>query len=148
MAPAEPGPATRSEAARTAADLTVVSGCLARRLRAESSVPPHHLAVMARLRDHGAETTSGLAARERVRPQSMAQTVADLVSEGFVVRRDDPDDGRKLLLDLTDRGRVALEHARLARTSWLTTGIEQQLDDAERAVLEHAIVLLNRLLDR
>lgn len=126
----------------------MVTGCLARRLRAESSVPPHHLTVMARLRDDGPLTTSGLAARERVRPQSMAQTVADLVSDGYVARRADPDDGRKVLLDLTDRGRAALEHERLARASWLTKGIDQHLDDTERAVLEHAIVLLNRLLDR
>lgn len=137
-----------SHAARTAADLTVVTGRLMRRLRAESPVPPHHLTALARLRDEGPVTTSGLAARERVRPQSMAHTVADLVAEGLVTRRDDPHDGRKVILDLTDHGMATLEHERLARTSWLADGIEQLLDDTERAVLEQAIVLVARLLDR
>ena len=62
-------------------------GQLVRRLRTENSFSISQGAVLARLDREGPQTTSALAAAERVRPQSMAQTIAELQATGFVGRR-------------------------------------------------------------
>ena len=82
------------EATQSASELRVVLGRLVRRLRAENTFPATQVAVLARLERDGPQTTSALAAAERVRPQSMAQTVAELRASGFVRRRPHPIDGR------------------------------------------------------
>ncbi|WP_209309019.1 MarR family transcriptional regulator [Blastococcus sp. CT_GayMR16] len=132
----------------TAAELSVVAAQLIRRLRTESAFPAHQLMVLGRLDREGPRTTSRLAISERVRPQSMAATVADLVTAELVTRRPDPEDGRQVLLELTDEGRTVLERERRARTAWLAAAIGAELDEADRAVLDQALVLVRRLLDR
>jgi hypothetical protein len=61
---------------RAASELRIVIGQLVRRLRAEHRFPISHASVLARLDREGPRTTSALAAAERVRPQSMAQTLS------------------------------------------------------------------------
>ena len=77
------------ELATAASDLRIVLGQLVRRLRSDGTLPIAHLAVLSRLDRAGPQTTSGLAAGERVRPRSMAQTVADLEQSRLVVKRND-----------------------------------------------------------
>ena len=95
-------------------------GQLIRRLRAEHRFPLSQGAVLGRLDREGPQSVSDLAAAERVRPQSMAQTVSDLEADGLVSRRPDPSDGRRALVELTERG---ARHARTptagaARAGW------------------------------
>jgi len=82
-----------------------------------------------------------------MRPQSMAQTVADLEAEGLVERRPDPDDRRRALVMLTTDGRAALTEDRDRREGWLTNAIAEELLPAERDVLREAVELLRRLAD-
>src|SRR5919199_2073026 len=100
-------PAT-TDPALVASELRVVLGQLVRRLRAEHGFPLSHGTVLGRLDREGPQSVSDLAAKERVRPQSMAQTVTDLESDGYVARSPDPDDGRRALVALTRAGRAAL----------------------------------------
>src|SRR5882757_1303520 len=108
-----------TDTARTASELRVVLGALLRRLRAENRFPIHHGAVLGRLDRQGPASVSDLAAAEKVRPQSMAQTVGELESDGLVERRPDPDDGRRALVELTTAGRETLEDDRSRRVGWL-----------------------------
>ena len=82
---------------------------------------------------------------ERVRPQSMAQTVSDLEADGFVSRRPDPGDRRRALVELTEQGRDALTADRRRREGWLARAIAEDLDDGERELLASAIDVLRRL---
>jgi DNA-binding MarR family transcriptional regulator len=138
--------ATETDAAPLASELRVVLGQLIRRLRAEHRFPLSHGAVLGRLDREGERSVSDLAVAERVRPQSMAQTVADLEGEGFVARRPDPDDGRRALVGLTAAGRAELAADRQRREGWLVKAIEDLPDD-DRVVVERAIVLLRHLAD-
>src|SRR5437588_13130242 len=99
---------TKTNPAHVASALRVVLGQLMRRLRAEHRFPITHGAVLGRLDRDGAQSVSDLAVAERVRPQSMAQTVADLEADGLVERRPDPGDRRRALVSLTQAGRSAL----------------------------------------
>lgn len=138
-------PASATDPAAAASELRAVLGQLIRRLRADYRFPLAQAAVLGRLDREGAATTSALAAAERVRPQSMAQTLADLEADGLVARRPDPDDRRQVLIELTERGRVAIAQERGRREGWLARAIAEQLSPAERQVLVEAVALLRRL---
>jgi len=53
-----------------------------------------------------------------VSKQAASQTVADMASRKLVRRRPDPEDGRATLIELTERGRKALETARRFHASY------------------------------
>jgi DNA-binding MarR family transcriptional regulator len=137
---------TQTDIAPLASELRVVLGQLVRRLRAEHRFPISHGAVLGRLDREGPQSVSDLAVAERVRPQSMAQTVGDLQSDGLVERNPDPADGRRALVSLTESGRSALAADRANREGWLVRAIEE-LPAEDQATVGRAIVLLRRLAD-
>ncbi len=137
----------RPDTARVASDLRVVLGQLVRRLRAEHRFPLSHGVVLGRLDREGSQSASDLALKERVRPQSMAQTIADLESDGYVERRPDPGDRRRALVELTASGRAALERDREHREGWLARAIAERLSPDEQRVLSQAVEILRRLVD-
>jgi DNA-binding MarR family transcriptional regulator len=130
-----------------ASELRVVLGQLMRRLRVEHRFPLSHGAVLGRLDRQGPLSTVELASAERVRPQSMGQTLAELETQGLVSRRPDEADGRRTLLELTDAGRQTLAEDRQRREGWLTQAIEQEFSGEEQEVLAQAIPLLARLTE-
>lgn len=128
-------------------ELRTVLGRLIRRLRAEAALPMRQTTVLARLEREGPQSTSDLAERERMRPQSMAETVKELEAAGFVRRDADPTDGRRQLVALTPDGRQALKTDRSRREDWLAHALAERLTAEERATLVRAIGLLERLTD-
>ena len=135
------------ELATAASDLRIVLGQLVRRLRTDGTLPIAHLAVLSRLDRAGPQTTSGLAAGERVRPQSMAQTLADLEQSGLVERRPNEADRRQVLVELTAQGRELLGVERRRREDWLSLAISEQLTTEEQQLLVDALALLRRLAE-
>jgi DNA-binding MarR family transcriptional regulator len=138
---------TRTDTSRLASELRVVLGGLIRRLRAEHRFPLSQGSVLGRLDREGARSVSDLAAAERVRPQSMAQTVAELEADGLVSRRPDPDDRRRALVELTKRGRSTLAADRKQREGWLAQAIAQDLTPEEQRTLHDAVELMRRLAE-
>jgi DNA-binding MarR family transcriptional regulator len=129
---------------RSASELRIVLGQLIRRLRAENTFSISQGVVLARLDREGPQTTSGLATAERVRPQSMAQTVAELQAAGLVSRTPDPTDGRQVLIALTAEGRDTLASDRRRREGWLAEAMAE-LTREEQETLIRAVPLLRRL---
>jgi DNA-binding MarR family transcriptional regulator len=139
--------AERQTSATLAHELRETVGRVIRRLRIEPGPPVPQLTVLGRLDREGAASVSGLAAAERMRPQSMAQTVRDLEAAGLVSRRPDPDDGRRVLIELTATGRETLKATRARREGWLAETLDRELDAAERGALHDALALLRRIAD-
>ncbi|MBV8735583.1 MAG: MarR family transcriptional regulator [Solirubrobacterales bacterium] len=139
--------ATKPDPALVASDLRVVLGQLMRRLRAEHRFPLSHGAVLGRLDREGAQSVSDLAHAERVRPQSMAQTVSELEADGMVARHPDPDDRRRSLVELTELGRLTLAEDRGRREGWLAQAIASGLSTEEQGVVRDAVDLLRRLAE-
>lgn len=137
--------------AELAHELRETLGRLVRRLRWESSpsTPPvPQLTVLSRLdRAQGSLGISDLATAERMRPQSMAQTVHDLETAGLVARRPDPTDRRRAIVELTRAGRELLRATRARREGWLSDALERELSVRERAVVAEALALLGRVAD-
>lgn len=137
------------ESVPIAQEFRVTLGRVVRRLRAEGGGQPPvgQMAVLGRLDREGPASTSDLAAAERMRPQSMAQTVRDLEAAGLVSRRPDPDDGRRALVELTPAGRERLRATRAHREGWLSTLFEREFTADERETLRAALPLLRRIAD-
>jgi DNA-binding MarR family transcriptional regulator len=137
-----------SEPETLASDLRVVLGRLVRRLRAERrDMSLAQVMVLGRLDRLGPSAISDLAAGERVRPQSMAATVAALLAAGLVSRTPDSRDRRRVLIALTSAGEAALAADRRRREGWLSDVIERDLSPKERRVLADATALLARIAE-
>jgi DNA-binding MarR family transcriptional regulator len=141
-------PRPTSHVVESAQELRLVLGQLVRRLRAEYSFPLAHASVLSRLDRDGPQTTSALAAAERVRPQSMAQTLAELEVAALISRRPDPADKRQVLIELTKSGSERLAGERRKREDWLSEAIAAELTADEQRTLLAAVPLLGRLARR
>lgn len=105
------------------------------------------LSILQRLRCKGPTTASELATAEHVSQQAIAQIVAHLKSAGLIDTTPDPTDGRKTLISITDTARQLHASMVASRNAWLVRAIDVTLDYDERAALETAIDLLERLAD-
>jgi DNA-binding MarR family transcriptional regulator len=136
----------KTDTTLTASELRVVLGQLVRRLRVEHRFPLLQGAVLGRLDREGPLSIGDLATAEKVRPQSMAQTIAELEEGGLVRRRPDPEDRRRVLVEPTEQGLAALEEDRRNRVGWLVAAIER-LPAEDQDVLARATGILRRLAE-
>jgi DNA-binding MarR family transcriptional regulator len=103
--------------------------------------------ALARLTANEPSSTSALAGAEKVRPQSMAETVAILEKQGLIRREQDPGDGRRQLIFLTPTGRAYGQDARSSRQEWLARTLADRLSEDELALVNQAMALLGRVVD-
>ncbi len=120
----------------------------ARRLRQEagSELSPSLASALVTLERHGPLTPSELAARERVQRPTMTRVAARLAEAGLVARAADPVDGRSALLSISDDGRRLLARSRTRKDAFLARRL-RELDAADRATLDRAATILERLLE-
>ncbi|MEU1624549.1 MarR family transcriptional regulator [Streptomyces sp. NPDC020096] len=143
---------TGDDAAEVAAALRLVVGRIARRVRQAKSavgeVTLSEASVLARLDRDGPDSPGSLAELERVRPQAMASTLAALEGRGLVSRRQDPADGRRAVMTVTDAGRKVMADRRSESVRLLTAALEREFTPDERRQLLSALPLLDRLAER
>jgi DNA-binding MarR family transcriptional regulator len=128
--------------------LRVSIGLLFRRLRqmkTEGELTLPESSALARLDRGGPATSSELARREQISPQSMGTTLAGLEARGLIARHPDPDDGRRAVLSLTASGRQLLRDRRNQSTEAMARALSAAFTSAELAQLMAAAPLLERL---
>jgi DNA-binding MarR family transcriptional regulator len=101
--------------------------------------------ALSRLDRFGPATSSELARQAQITAQAMGATVAALQARGLVERRPDPEDGRRVILSVTDAGRQELQDKRNARTELLARALSGTFTPAELEQLAVAAPLLERL---
>ncbi len=141
--------ARSGSALQVAIDLRAVVARLLRQFReagADSAITPSQASALTRLGKGGVSTVSALAAAEKVRPQSMAATVEALESAGFVTRSQDPHDGRRQIVDLTDAGWERLEGQKEAGAAWLEETLTSRVSAEELRTIAAATAVLERVL--
>jgi len=121
---------------------------LNRRLRQErqTDLTPTQLSVLGSVRVLGPSTPGAIAAYERVQPPSITRTLNCLVDEGFALRDPHPDDGRQVIISLSDKGETVLAEERDRRDQWLARRLAG-LTTPERKTLREATALLEQLAD-
>lgn len=137
---------TRDSLPSLANDLRIACQRVSRRVRFDSTheLPPHHVAALGWLRDV-TRSPGELAALEQVSRPSMTRTVNCLVAAGYVARADDPADGRRQVLSLTDAGRAVLRRTARNRDDWMVQRLSG-LSASELALVRAATDLLDRVV--
>lgn len=123
---------------------------LGRRLRAErpqGSASLSAIGLLGTLHRLGSMPAVRLAAEERLQPQSLSRLIAALERDGLIARAPGKADRRELLISLTDRGRAALAADMGARRQWLDRAMAATLTEAERALLQQAATVMQKLAD-
>ena len=136
------------EVNEVAAALLVSMGLLRRRLRqvpVEGELTLPETSALARL-DRGGPTTASMLARiEQISPQSMGATLGALEARGLVDRRPDPEDGRRVVLSVTEAGLEVLRNKRTARIEQLSQALSAGFTPSELERLMAAAPLIERL---
>jgi DNA-binding MarR family transcriptional regulator len=131
-----------------AAALRVSVGLLLRRMRqvrVEGELTVPETSALARLDRSGPATSSALAKLEQISPQSMGATLSALEARGLVERRPDAQDGRRVVLSVTEAGQQVLRDKRDARTEQLARALSAGFTRDELNQLTAAAPLLERL---
>ena len=137
----EPG----KTALEQAEQLRVAVGEFVRRGRAEDAMPGGQAAVLGYLDRTGPVSITDLAARVRVRHQSMARTVQLLHAAGLVIVDRDPGDHRRVRVGLTPAGLGELAADRTRRATWIAAAARDHLTPDERAVYQQIPAILAKL---
>jgi DNA-binding MarR family transcriptional regulator len=132
-----------SIAAALAADFERIVG-LYRSLSPASGLSMTAAATLAGIERLGPQRLTLLAAREGVTQPAMTQLISRLEESGLVRREPSPDDGRVVLVAITELGRATLARRRSARAERLA-GIIAQLSPDHRAALTAALPALDAL---
>jgi DNA-binding MarR family transcriptional regulator len=122
----------------------------ARRLRQEKSseaITAGQYSVLAYLDNRGPMTPRELAEHEQVQPPSMTRTVNALAEAGLVTRADHPEDGRQVLVAITEAGANEVRETRRRRDAWLAKRLAD-LPPEDRATLARAAEILMRVVAR
>ena len=133
-----------------ASDLRIATFRLARRMRTQravDSMSDGQFAVLAVLFVHGPHTLTELADRERVSSPAMNRTVNCLQDAGYVTRTADENDGRKVVIDLTDLGRAVVDETARRRDAWVEEALAE-ITPGERATLASAAEIMQRMVAR
>jgi DNA-binding MarR family transcriptional regulator len=134
-----------------AGGLRVAVGLVVRKLRQAPYAGELTLAessALSRLERGGPATSSDLARVDRISPQSMGVTVAALLDRGLIERNRDPEDGRRIVLSITEAGRRTLGDKRGARTEHIAAALRDGFSEDELRQLEGATALLERLAEK
>jgi DNA-binding MarR family transcriptional regulator len=131
-----------------AAALRLSIGLLLRRLRqvkagGELTLP--EISALARLERGGPTTASALARLEQISPQSMGATLGALEARGLIQRNPDPDDGRRIVLSVSEAGSQVLGDRRNAAVERLADALASGFTASELDKLMGVAPLLERL---
>jgi DNA-binding MarR family transcriptional regulator len=135
----------------TAEDAAIASGFeryyeVLRRLTPREELSLTAASTLRRLERSGPHRLCELHAPEGVSQPAMTQLVTRLEREGLARRGSDPDDGRAVVVSITDAGRAAVARRREGRARALSD-LLRQLDAEDHAAIVAALPALGHLSD-
>lgn len=149
--PRDPAGAATATAADLAPRLRMAVMRLARRMRqldtAADGITISQLSALFVVDRLGPLALGDLAEAEKVQPPTMTRIAVRLDELGLVTRTPSPEDRRVVLVGVTAAGRRLVAESRRRRTEYLAERLGG-LDDDERATLEGAAAILERLVEQ
>jgi DNA-binding MarR family transcriptional regulator len=116
-----------------------------RQVKAEGELTLPEISALARLERGGPTTASALAKLEQISPQSMGATLGALEARGLIQRNPDPEDGRRIVLSVSDAGSRVLGDRRNAAVERLAEALASGFTASELDKLMDVAPLLERL---
>jgi DNA-binding MarR family transcriptional regulator len=98
-------------------------------------------------RRSGAVQPSQIADELRMTSSNVAAALRDLEVGKFIRREKDPEDARRVLLSVTDRGATVVADFQSERDTWLGKAIAAVLSDDEQRLLNASGQLMQRLAE-
>mgnify|MGYP003509464971 CR=1 FL=1 len=119
---------------------------LSRRLRQErqSELTATQFSVLRSVYLLGPATPSQIAAAEKVSQPSVTRTLNCLLESGHIAKSPHPDDGRQVLIKMSEMGEQTLSQERRRRDLWLDAQLVN-LSSADRALLHEAADLFLKI---
>lgn len=129
-------------------DVAMSVAKLNRRLRRErrSALTPTQLSILSTVNRVEPATPGAIAADEGVKPPSVTRILNQLADSGYITRLSHPDDGRQVLVKISEEGRNRLAEERRRRDAWLQEQLHD-LNEEERELLRHTAPILIRLAE-
>jgi len=136
-----------SQTGTSAARLRMALVRLARTLRrhGDPGLSPSQISALATVEEFGPMRISTLATYESMGAPAATRVVASLEELNLFERRDDPNDKRASVVDLSDVGRATLAKLWNERTIGLSSRLER-LSAKERAAIDAALPALEKLV--
>lgn len=120
---------------------------LRRETNAEGALSLTERSVMGSLYQQGAVAPTVLAQQEKVTTQSMSQIINNLYDLELIGKTPSGEDRRKVLLSLTDKGRLYVEDNRQRKQEWLAHALQQKVSPAEKDILMDAMKILIKIIE-
>jgi DNA-binding MarR family transcriptional regulator len=139
------------DVSEVAATVRVAVGLLVRKMKQaplDGELTMAESSTLSMLERGGPATSSDLARLDRISPQSMGVTVAALEERGLVRRSRDPEDGRRIVLSVTETGQRMVHDKRGRRTEQIAAALRDGFSDDELGQLMTAAGLLERLAEK
>jgi DNA-binding MarR family transcriptional regulator len=139
------------DVSEVAATVRVAVGLLVRKMKQaplDGELTMAESSALSMLERGGPATSSDLARLDRISPQSMGVTVAALEERGLVRRSRDPEDGRRIVLSVTETGQRMVHDKRGRRTEQIAAALRDGFSDDELGQLMTAAGLLERLAEK
>jgi len=136
-----------SQTGTSAARLRMALVRLARTLRrhGDPGLSPSQISALATVEEFGPMRINTLATYESMGAPAATRVVASLEELNLFERRDDPNDKRASVVDLSDVGRATLAKLWNERTIGLSSRLER-LSAKERAAIDAALPALEKLV--
>lgn len=133
--------------AAEAEKLRIAVGRFVRAGHRRDEIPGPQASALGYLDRSGGLSIAELAALERVRHQSMRQTVSALHKAGAITLTSDAHDGRKVVCHITEQGRAALDRDRETRARWILDAASERLTASQRRKALEIAEILELLAD-
>lgn len=118
-----------------------------KRERTNTDLSDSQLGVLIHLDLNGPSTPGQLSDAQRITPPAITRVISDLEARGYVTRARSEEDGRSIVVTITDDGRTRLTASRQWYNEWVEAKLAT-LSDAESAIVRAATPILRRLADQ
>lgn len=111
-----------------------------------TSMPPSHMKVIFYIQHFGPSTVSDVAKNLNISKPNMTPIIDNLVSSDLVKRYEDPNDRRKILLEVSEKGHKFLNKKKQEIVSSLSSRISTLKSEDDLKTLKESVEKLNEII--
>jgi DNA-binding MarR family transcriptional regulator len=110
----------------------------------ESDLSFSQVNTLFRLYHHGPSSVNALADHLGITKAAVSQLLDSVITDGLVVRSENPEDRRRKLIDLTDEGRGLVKQSMRTRHAWMADIVKEFSAEEKEQILPALRLLTER----